>query len=512
MTHPTTAVSVAMIQDDADANLPRPYGDGFEADEGLDHIIAARLERRERARRFWGRLAGTWLLKGSRFLLPVLFSLAAIAVMARPQQIDGSLIAACAAFATFCFLTPSLVASNYALWTGLDRLGARDRSREERDGGVERILNALTEARLHELMRSSNQYAFAFLLWLADRFPEGDETRGLLLVGSVLAASIALAHTFLIEQRTPKHSDRLPFLVHHAPSQHQSTLGDALTEILQAHLDPESATRFKHWRGDVASLTREGVTPAQAIERLLHLIHLEGQNLLTRRQMIAEVETVFKPEAVNSILFENRHLDLPTLSRLMGHTRAWQRGLFRQLDRLQFDLMDHNESLAGREWRMDASLPNRCGESRGDLFVLVNNLGTEEIPVELEVHVPDGQPSRQLFRLTPGPLPSPDHPLPLSSAGEDDVVEWLPRLTDAAHVLWLGVAWVDGVEGRRPVRLELRHVDGRTIRSDTLWTQVHARGSRGDSMRRRMELARTLARRWQKQALARSDRPGLLAP
>lgn len=501
-----------MMRDDADATLPRPYGVDGAAEVGLETIIAARLRRRERARRFWGRLAGTWLLRGARITLPFMLSLAAIAVMSEPVGIDASLMALCAGFASLCFLSPSFLMSNYTLWVGLDRLGARDRRREERDGGVERILNALTESRLHEGMRLSNHMAFAFLIWLADRFPEGDETRGILLVGGVLAASLALAHTLLIEQRTPRHSDRLPFLVHHAPSQHGSTLGHPLTEILLAHLDPESARRFTDWRTDLASRVREASDPDQALERLLHLVHLEGQNLIGREQMLAETSALLRPGETGDQLFEAGHLSLPLLSRLMGHTRAWQRGLFRQLDRLQFDLMDHNESIAGRAWRMDASLPNRCGESRGDLFVIVNNLGNVETPVELEVHVPDGQPARQSFRLTPTALRPPDHPLPLWSEAEPDVVEWLSSLMEASHVLWLGVAWEDGIEGRRPVQLTLRHVDGRTIRSDTLWAHVHPRSNSGESMRRRMDLARTLASRWQKQALARSDRTGLLAP
>ena len=86
-----------------------------------------------------------------------------------------------------------------------------------------------------------------------------------------------------------------------------------------------------------------------------------------------------------------------------------------------------------------------------------------------------------------------------------DVVSWQSKLVDAAHLLWLGIAWADEIEGRRPVGLTLRHVDGRTIRSDTLWTYVHPRSGRGESMRRRMEQARNLAQRWRSQAVIRTE-------
>lgn len=501
-----------MQRDDGGVNLPRPYGDGYEFDDALDDLIENRLNRMERSRRFWGRLSNTWLWTLVRNIISPLAVLTAVAVMAIPEEIDPSIAALVSVVAVFIFIAPSVLNSNFALWVGLDRLGARGRTRDERDSSIERILNTLTELRLHEHLRMGTLLTFAFLLWLADRFPEGDESRGILLVVSILAASFAVAHSILVERRTPKHSDDLPFLVHHAPSQHKSTLQDPLTEILIAHLDPESANRFDLWRKSIVTVLKKKSRSNQSIEHILHLIHLRGQNMISHNQLIQEFEKLVGPKSIQNTILENPNLDLPTLSRLMGHTRAWQSDLFRQMDRLQFGLMDHNESLAGHSWRLDASLPLRCGESRGDLFVMVNNLGSTSTPIELEVHVPDGQPSRQVFRLTPNPMTPPDHPLPMWSNDEEDVVTWLSNLVGSAHVLWLGVAWADDIDGRRPVRITIRHVDGKTISSDTLWTEVHPRSTGGESLRRRMGIARKVARRWQKQAVAHADHSKFIAP
>jgi hypothetical protein len=501
-----------MAHDDASINLPRPYGGGFANDDGLEEMITSRLNRMERSRRIWGRLANTWLCKLVRNIIPTLAIFTAIAVMAAPDKFNSSIAALVSGTIVLIFISPSVLSSNYSLWVGLDRLGARGRTLDEQDSSIERILNTLTESRLHEHMRFSNLLAFSFILWLADIFPIGDETRGLLLVSSILAASIAVVHTILVERRTPNHSDDLPFLVHHAPSQHTSTLENPLTEILIAHLDPESTSRFALWRTLVKDSFANKENQNQSIENVLHLIHLRGQKMLSHQQFIQECELLVGRTQVKSTILENPHLDLPTLSRLMGHTRGWQSDLFRQIDRLQFGLMDHNESIAGHSWRLDASLPLHCGESSGDLFVMVNNLGADETPIELEVHVPNGQPSRQRFRLTPTPLTPPDHPLPMWSNDEEDVVTWLSNLVGAAHVLWLGVAWSDEIEGRRPVRISIRHIDGQTISSHTLWTQVHPRSSGGDSLRRRMMSARSAARRWQNQALKHTDLSKYIAP
>ncbi len=493
-------------------NLPRPYGESFEVDDGLEDLIINRLNRMEKSRRFWGRITNTWLCTLVRNLIPTLAIFTSVAVMAIPDQVDPSLAAFASGGIIVCFIGPSILSSNFSLWVGLDRLGARGRTRDEQDSSTERILNTLTESRLHEHMRFSNLLSFSFLLWLSDRFPPGDETRGLLLVGSILAASIAVAHTILVERRTPNHSDDLPFLVHHAPSQHKSMLQDPLTEILIAHLDPESTSRFSLWRDSLVDNLKEKENPNESIEHILHLTHLHGRKMLSHHQLVQEFEKLVGPDKVEPTILKNPHLDLPTLSRLMGHTRAWQSDLFRQIDRLQFGLMDHNASIAGHSWRLDASLPLRCGESRGDLFVMVNNLGSKSTPIELEVHVPDGQPSRQKFKLTPEPLTPPNHPLPMWSNDEEDVVTWISNLVGSAHVLWLGVAWADDIEGRRPVRISIRHIDGQTISSDTLWTHVHPRSSGGESLRRRMGVARTAARRWQNQALIHTDRSKFIAP
>ena len=134
-----------MQSDDGGVNLPRPYGEGYEFDDGLEDLIADRLNRMERGRRFWGRLANTWLWTLIRNFIPILAIFTAIAVMAIPEIIDPSLAAIVTALSILAFIVPSVIASNFALWVGLDRLGARGRARGERDSSIERILNTLTE-------------------------------------------------------------------------------------------------------------------------------------------------------------------------------------------------------------------------------------------------------------------------------------------------------------------------------------------------------------------------------
>ena len=94
-----------MASDDGGVILPRPYGEGFEFDDGLEDLIANRLNRMEKGRRFWGRLANTWSWTLVRNFLPTLAILTAVAVMAIPETIDPTLAAIISGAVSYTHLT-----------------------------------------------------------------------------------------------------------------------------------------------------------------------------------------------------------------------------------------------------------------------------------------------------------------------------------------------------------------------------------------------------------------------
>ena len=124
MTYYPLTYHVTMSRDDGGVILPRPYGEAFDDDDGLEDLIANRLDRMERSRRFWGRLSNTWLFTLVRNILPTLAIFTSVAVMAIPGRFDPSLAAFISGATIFIFIGPSVISSNYSLWVGLDRLGA----------------------------------------------------------------------------------------------------------------------------------------------------------------------------------------------------------------------------------------------------------------------------------------------------------------------------------------------------------------------------------------------------
>ena len=471
----------------------------------VEERLAARLARRQSMRHAWGRFADTRPMRFARQALPFALIVSTVMAMAFPVQIDEISIAATFAFAILVLQTPSVAAAGYAYLVGKDQLrkGTRGGRHHEARPGAERIENTLKEAFIHEGLRIGNLLSVSGLLAISAMFEDGNEIRGALLLGGVLLGSVNVVHTLLQERQRPRHAHHLPFLQLHAPSQHEAQLNYLLTELLEAHLDPESAMLFEAWKSDFEAVLQSGARPGISLERFLHLLHLEGEDLIRREVTLREMAEFIRPDLLQPFLHENPHLRLHTMLRLMGHTRAWQRGLFRLLDRLQYDLMDHTEAIANADWRLDLSLPDRCSNSQGDLFLLVNNLGSIDAPVELEIQVPEGQPARQTFRLTPRAVQSPSWSLPLHADAQDDVIHWLSRLTDAGSALWVGLAWEEGVKGRRPVSVTLREVDGKTIQSVTAWTEVARRSSGSESVMRRMQFAQALGRSWHIEAIAR---------
>ena len=66
----------------------------------------------------------------------------------------------------------------------------------------------------------------------------------------------------------------------HAPTLHDSTLDSVLTDLLKAHLDPQTAGEWDEWLDSLGVSVRTGQTPVSAIEHVLQAIHLEHRRII----------------------------------------------------------------------------------------------------------------------------------------------------------------------------------------------------------------------------------------
>jgi hypothetical protein len=405
---------------------------------------------------------------------------------------------------TFGLLLPPLQAARYSALSGRDRLriGRRSWRNYEAFPGLDRILNSIHEGLVHEWLRIMTLLAAALMIAFSLVFGPAPPMHSLMLIIAFMLSTVAFGHSILMERFAPDHSESLPFLSLHAPATHNTIIDSTLSDLLYAHLDPETAGYWSEW----TKRLEQQLAPAEPLlasrERLLYLIHLQQEGLMGYARFRSELNEFMHKEGVEDFLYSDPHLNLDGLAHLIRHTRAWQPGMFRIIDRLQFALLDQGSSVESGQWRMDVDLPKCCAEGQGDLFVMVNNLCATEDEVVIEVRTTDGEPQFQEFKLKLEKCAPPKLPLPLLAEEQDDVVDWMSKMLDCGRVLWLGLAWNIDVNGARPVQVTMRRPNGPVLDSITMWTEVQRKGSKGYTTKSRLEKARKVARQRSRQSTA----------
>ena len=125
---------------------------------------------------------------------------------------------------------------------------------------------------------------------------------------------------------------------------------------------------------------------------MLAALHLNANNLLTEEEMMQSIKEVYKISAMDFLTNPDVKININTIQRLLAHTRAWQPGLFRLIDRLHDASKNGELSLSENNWRMDLDLPPRSSDGQSDLFVMVHNGSKSDMTIEIEVVTAHGEP------------------------------------------------------------------------------------------------------------------------
>ncbi|MCK5867842.1 MAG: hypothetical protein KAG07_00265, partial [Candidatus Thalassarchaeum sp.] len=316
----------------------------------------------------------------------------------------------------------------------------------------------------------------------------GDTLGSLLLGASVVLGVLCLLNSMRLDDSIPMLSNTFPLLSLHAPTLHHSALDKPLTDLMVAHFDPETAGAWDDWVGSLSESVRVDQTPSSAIEHLLRALHLNEQSLLDDARLLTEAKRVFKVTAMDSLIDDSTKFNLRSLRTLLVHTKAWEPGLFRLIDRLQDSAIRVDHSLTEEPWRLDLDLPPRCSQGQADLFVLLHNNTGRATNVKVDVVVAEGEPALQTIRVEAQPSRR------LDRSRVVDQVDSLGRLLDDATVLWIGLAWPDSELGSHPVQVTLRGEDGETLSSIVVQTTLSLKAQQ-ESVGQRMSDAASAVRR-----------------
>ena len=491
----------------AKGTLPDPYGHGFVRTENPIERTMEKWQQQELLRMRFGRIAKARAVLFVRLLFG--FSVAVVALLSvfqmsyAPSNPGYVLLFWGLPFAVG--MVPPFLAGE-AMWQSIQaRISLRELGDSDAYGnlslrsqpGMDRILEGLNDVRRHNTVNIILALSAVSLLGLGTVLTEDSVVWNL---SFLVAMTFGLAHSFhayFTADYVVQQGDRMPCLVHHAPTHHPTQLGSILGELIVLHLDPDLYLNYLQWLSDFRNAILPGYDKEQSWERVLYILHLNAKGDLSDEVAHQELCEFIRPDALPEVLLNPDALfNWRTLQRLLAHARVWQPSAFRILERLQLDLLAGSPIMLRSPWRMDVSLDPECDQGTGHLFIALNNQTFKSAVARIEVVCPGGEPVVRDHRFDLKACPPPRKAINLNAEGEDDALDWVPRYLQQGVVLWLGVAWPEREEGDRYVQVILRDEEGVVVESQVLRTVVKPRTSTHSRKKNKhLERARAWANR-----------------
>ena len=440
--------------------LPTPYAAEPETNSNKSKAYSKRISRIDSQRKFWTKVSTIRYMASIRFWFSIAAPASAGVILTNWEY--SSIEVAIIFFSILSILLlPPHFSSLFAKMSARHRLQLRIEGFKSKEAypGVERILNTLHERVLRERVRLFSAFLSVLSLFAVWEIETGYVLGQILVSFSVILGFISWLNTFYLEGSIPMRSNKFPLLSLHAPTLHESVLNRVLTDVLVAHLDPETAGSWDDWTISLEENVRGGHSSSAALEHMLTALHLNDRGLLTPEEMISSIKEVYKISALDKLTDTTLKINIVSIQSLLAHTRAWQPGLFRLIDRLHDSSKNGELTLSENKWRTDLDLPPRSSDGQSDLFVMVHNGSNSDMTVEVEIVTAHGEPEVQTLRV------------PCKRTRIKEVVT-LDELLDSALVLWIGLAWPSTVSGPHPVQVTINGDDGNTLSSTIVQTTL----------------------------------------
>ncbi len=481
------AISVGMFERNVMPSVV-PTGLGFDVNlskaNGTDNLslFVDEWRREDKRRIFFGNIARTRILLSIRATTGILLATYCLMGVLLPNKLFGNAAITLIIWTPIVSLAtvPFLLAVESAIKTfdtraSLVESGALFGGRKHAirsAPGMDRIKESLRDIRKQNILSIILNGTALLLLSLTVTTNQSSLRWNFLLLVSMTLGLSSFFHAAFTSELILQLGDEFPLLAYHTPTHHPSILSSLLGDLVKVHLDPDLTLEWMAWEDELAKMTKKGVRPRQARERLLYLLLLEARGAISFEDVFVNINEFLKGKFVEESLNSKGTFDLFNLQRLIEHAIAWQPGVFKLLDRLQNDLLSSADSVSLSDWRMDLTLEPTCIGGVGNLFIAVNNLSNKDMAAKVEVIVPGGEPESSNHGFVVNPSPGPEKPLELISSDEEDVVDWMPKFLDNGIILWSTLAWKKGVRGRCEAQVILRDELGGVIQSQTVSTYV----------------------------------------
>ena len=240
-----------MAEDPSDAAnlLPDPYGHGFARNENPLERTIEKWQQQELLRMRFGRVARHPATMWVRLLFGASVAIVALLSVIRPSLAPAhpGIVILFWAIPFVLATLPSLLAGE-SMWQSIQaRISLRETNDDASGGklslrsqpGMDRILEGLTDVRRHNTVNSLLAASAVFLLGLGTVIREDSLVWNLSFLISMTLGFAHSFHSFFTSDVVRQQGDRMPCLVHHAPTHHPTQLGSILGELIVLHLDPD---------------------------------------------------------------------------------------------------------------------------------------------------------------------------------------------------------------------------------------------------------------------------------
>jgi len=444
-------------------DLPTPYAESEEKQSSVSSAMERRILSRDKWRGRWTNLTTNPVLRFMRYLLA--FALP-VSIVASSTFLDSTFLNTSRIMwlISIILFVPPLIASSYARMAAKDRLELRRQGFSLRESyvGVDRILNQLEENKLRERTRvSAAVVGFVLASTISSTPLQTDLSLTLLGLTAILSIVILFA-TLSIENQKTMDTGSTPLLKLHTPSLHDTLAEPLLVDLVYAHLDPETSSRWNLWMERISKGVRRQQQSEDAIETVLRAIYLT---------MIGEIEQNEKDRICSEVLnsrsverLRERHVpfNFEQLEMLLSHVIERKPGLFRLLSRT---IQRESRPRKSDTWILDADLPPRAMHGESDLFVLASPDQNSSRPFEIDIITVEGEPEIQIIRLPPI-----DRSVRPGRTDGTDGWNRFNEIIDNSHILWIGMAWNKSGHEGRSVQVNLLTENETTVKSLVLWT------------------------------------------
>ena len=443
-------------------DLPTPYA-RQDDEEPTPSAMKSRIELRDKWRGRWTKLA---INAPSRLLRYSLSVTLLVIIVLSSTTLDQTLLDASRfvwALSVISFIPPS-IAATYARMTAKDRLELRRKGFSLRESyvGVERILNQLDENKLTERTRLSAAIVGLILSsTMASNTLQTDLSLTLLGVTALMAVVVLLA-TVSVERQKTMEMGKTPLLRLHNPSLFDTIADPLLVDLVYAHLDPETSSKWNDWMETITLNVRRNQKSEHAVETVLRSIYFtmtDKMDFDERRRICTQVLNM---PAVERLESQDEFFNFEELESFLLHVVERKPGIFRLLSRT---IQRAGRLRATEDWTLDADLPPRATHGESDLFVLASPGKSSAAPFEIDIITVEGEPETQVIRLPPIDRVE----RPGRAEGSED---WqiFNSVIDRSHVLWIGMAWNKSGHEGRSVQVNLLSDNSTTVKSQVLWT------------------------------------------